>query len=81
MTDFAQFWRARDRLNWQVLPGGGPDKITMKTESAEPVSGLTFEFARSVSSVEGGARILPDHHRLILPDLRPGIEAIMTIRY
>jgi hypothetical protein len=81
MTDFAQFWRARDRLNWQVLPDGSPDKIRIKIESAEPVSGLTFEFARSVSAVEGGAKILPDHHRVIAPDLQPGIEAIFAIRY
>jgi hypothetical protein len=81
MTDYAQFWRARDRLNWQVLPGGSPDKITMKITSAEPVSGLTFEFARSVSAVDGGAKILPDHHRVILPDLQPGIETIIAIRY
>jgi hypothetical protein len=81
MTDFARFWRARDQLNWQVLSAGGPDEITMKVASADSVSGLTFEFARSVAAVKGGARILPDHHRVILPALRPGEEAVFTIRY
>ena len=81
MTGFARFWRARDRLNWQVFPGGSPDKITIKVVSAESVSGLTFEFARSVSAADGDTQILPDHRRLILPDLQPGIEAIFTIQY
>lgn len=81
MSSFARFWRARDRLKWQVLPAGEPTGIILKIESAEPMSGLTVEFARSISSVDGGAQILADHHRLLLPDLAPGIEATFKVQY
>jgi hypothetical protein len=81
MADFARFWRARDRLNWRVEPGHGGSEITLKISSPEAVSGLTYEFARSVSAAGGGAVILPDHHRVILPDLAAGKESTITIRY
>ncbi len=81
MTDFAKFWRARDRLNWQIEPGRSADTITLMLSSPEAVSGLTFEFARSVSAVNGGGVILPDHHRVILPDLNAGEKATVTIHY
>ena len=81
MTTFARFWRARDWLKWQVLPAGNPNEVILKAESAEPVSGLTFEFARNISSVEGGAEIFPDHHRLLLPDLEARKEASFKIHY
>ncbi len=81
MMDFAKFWRARDRLNWQVGPGRSADAITLKLSSPEAVSGLTFEFARSVSSADGGAVVLPDHHRVILPDLAAQQEVTITIHY
>ncbi len=81
MTDFARFWRARDRLNWQVEPARNDSGITLKVTSGEAVSGLTFEFGRNVSAADGGAVVLPDHHRVILPDLSAGKEAAITIRY
>ncbi len=81
MTDFARFWRARDRLGWQVEPGRGDSEITLKIASPEAASGLTFEFARTVSTVDGGATILPDHHRVVLPDLAAGKEVKITICY
>lgn len=81
MADFARFWRARDRLHWQIRAGRRPDQLDLVVASTESVSGLTFEFARTVSSVTGGATILPDHQRLILPDLQPGIETDFTIEY
>jgi hypothetical protein len=81
MRSFARFWRARDHLKWQVLPTENPRGVILEALSREPVSGLTFEFAPAISSVDGGASLLPDHHRVVLPPLQPEKESTFHIVY
>jgi hypothetical protein len=81
MLSFARFWRARDHLKWAVLPAGTPAQILLKARSDEAVGGLTVEFARNIASVQGGAQVLENRHRLILPDLEPGKEVSLHVRY
>jgi hypothetical protein len=79
LLSFARFWRARDRLLWRVTPepspgtgaGGATRVLRLEVTADEPVSGLTFEFARPVASITGGATLLPDRRHAVLPDLRP----------
>jgi hypothetical protein len=70
MLGFARFWRARDRLQWSVRPlaAGYVLEVTPK----ESIAGLTFAFRPSLSSASSGARISPDKHRLVLPELQAG---------
>ena len=81
MSDFAHFWRARDRLQWKVTGGVRANQLTLEVESPEPVSGLTFEFARRISAVDGGAQILSDHLRLVLPPLTRGVAMTFKVQY
>ena len=81
MVDFARFWRARDQLKWEVLPGKNPDNLTLTVESAEAVNDLTFEFAQAVSSVDNGAQILPSRHQVVLPPLAPAVKMTFGIHY
>ena len=81
MVDFARFWRSRDRLKWELLPGRNADSLTLKVESGEAVNGLTFEFARVVRSVDNGAQTLPSHHQIVLPPLVPAVEMTFGIQY
>jgi len=81
MLTFARFWRARDRLDWSVRPGRDPWEVILRARSAEAVSGLIFEFTRSISAIEGPGKVLDDRHRLALPDLLAGAEVSLRIRY
>jgi hypothetical protein len=81
MLSFARFWRARDLLKWRVLPTANPHEVILKTQSGELASGFTFEFAQAISSIEGDAELLPDHHRMVLPVLAPGKESAIHILY
>ena len=81
MLTFARFWRARDRLKWSVQPGSDSREVILKARSAEAVSGLTFEFARGISGIEGPGKVLDDLHRLVLPDLPAGADVSLRIRY
>lgn len=80
MLTFARFWRARDRLRWSIAPRaiGG---VILSVKASEAVDQLTFEFQRAIESVEGGASLLPDHHRIVLPALAAGEGHIFTIHY
>jgi len=79
MLSFAKFWRARDRLHWTVASPSGSE-IRLNISDDEPVSGLTFDFGRRIESVDSGAKLLPDHHRVILPDLSPRQSLSILIR-
>ncbi|HXZ19318.1 MAG TPA: hypothetical protein VEG63_05180 [Candidatus Acidoferrales bacterium] len=70
--EFAQFWRARDRLEWSVAPGGKPRTIELRVTSREAVRGITFAFAREIAAVSAGAALLPDRHRIVLAPLEAG---------
>ena len=77
LQGFATFWRARDRLMWKV----GADGAELEADAVEAVSGVTFEFRREVSAVDGGAMVLPDKHRVVLPDLKVGQHILLHVRY
>jgi len=80
MQSYAEFWRGRAELQWSVEAASGPE-IRLKVTAAEPVSGLTLDFGRSIASVDSGAKLLPDGHRVILPDLTAGQSITFAIRY
>jgi hypothetical protein len=81
MLTFAQFWRARDRFRWTVDAPANSDDPILKFKADEPVSGLTFEFQHPISRVDGNATLLPDHHRIVLPSLKPQDQNSLRIHY
>ena len=81
MVSFGKFWRARDRLQWSVTPTIVPTQVILQVKSDEPVTGLTFEFQRSIASVTGGAILLPDSRRIVLPELVPNHDVSIRINY
>jgi hypothetical protein len=81
MTGFARFWRARDRLRWSVAPWRHAAGVQLSITADEPVDGLTFYFQREIADLEGGAAILPDHHRIVLRALHAGEQISLHIRY
>jgi hypothetical protein len=79
MVTFARFWRARDRLQWKVVTSGADAILTF--QSAERLHGLTIDFNRAVASVDAGATVLADRHRVVIPDLEAGREVVVHARY
>ncbi len=81
LASFARFWRARDRLTWQVQTRADPPEVELTIASPEAVSGLTVEFRRALEAiVSGGGRKL-DAHRLVLPDVTAGTPLSVVVRY
>jgi hypothetical protein len=80
MLEFAQFWRARDRLTWSITSGSKSNEIELEVSTQEPVEGLTFEFRRPISEVSNGGVLSPDRHRLILPKVNSGQTATFDLR-
>jgi hypothetical protein len=78
---FARFWRARDRLWWRVTPGANPNEARLEVRSEEAVSGLTVEFGRPIESVSGGATVLTDRRRVVLPDLQGRESHSVQVRF
>jgi hypothetical protein len=72
MESFARFWRARDRLRWTARTAPGQDSMELDVSSDEAIDGLTFEFQREIADLKGGAKLLPDHRRILLPLLESG---------
>ena len=81
MVTFAQFWRARDRIQWSLTPTSVPTEVVLQVKSDEPVIGLTFEFRRPIASIIGGATLFPDNRHLVLPELAPGHNVSLHIDY
>ena len=81
MLTFAKFWRARDRLQWNLTTTSVPTEVVLQVKSDESVAGLTFEFQRSIATVTGGASISPDNQHLVLPELAPGHSVSIHINY
>lgn len=79
MLTFARFWRARDRLQWKVDRSGDDVSVTVKSDDA--VRGLTFDFGRAIDTVDAGARLLADHHKIVLPDLVSNEPVVVHIHY
>jgi len=53
----------------------------LQVKSAEPVTGLTFEFQRPIATVTGGATMFPDNRHIVLPELAPGHSVSIHINY
>ncbi|MGC2333920.1 MAG: hypothetical protein WA581_20890, partial [Candidatus Acidiferrales bacterium] len=68
-------------LRWSVHPGSGPNDVSIVVAAGEPVSGATLEFQRSIATVDAGARLLPDRHRIVLPALKAQETASFDVRY
>jgi len=81
LQSFAEFWRGHERLRWEVQPGSAANKLRLVVTAAEAVSGITFEFQKAIAEVTGGARLLPDRHRIVLPALAAGENAAFDIGY
>jgi hypothetical protein len=81
MLTFGKFWRARDRLQWSLSAQFLPAEAVLQVKSDETVTGLTFEFERPIASVTGGAVLLPDSRRIVLPELKAGHNISLRIRY
>lgn len=80
MLSYARFWRSRDKLHW-TIESGGSEGIVLNLHAQEAIHGLTFEFRREVASAKEGAKLLPDRHRIILPDLSSGEDLSVPISY
>ena len=81
LESYARFWSAHERLSWSVEPGRGSSVIHLRVAAGERIDGATFEFQQEISRVDGGARLLPDRHRIILPELHAEERADFTIHY
>ena len=81
LQGYAEFWRGLEGLRWSVHPGSGPSEASIVVAATEPVNGATLEFQRPIATVDGGARLLPDHHRIVLPALKAQETASFEVRY
>jgi hypothetical protein len=81
MVTFAKFWRARDRLQWSLSAASLPTEAVLRVKSDESVTGLTFEFQRSIATVTGGAVLSPDNRHVVLPELKPSSSVSFRIAY
>ena len=81
MVSFGTFWRARDRLQWNVTRTSVPTEVVLQVKSDDSVGGLTFEFQRPIATVTGGAILIPDNRHVVLPQLEPGQNASFRIGY
>jgi hypothetical protein len=81
MVNFAEFWRARDRLQWSVNATSVPAQVVLQLKSDDSVTGLTFEFQRPIATVTEGAKLTPDNHHVVLPEIGPGRGASFLIKY
>lgn len=80
MLSFAKFWRARDRLQWRVVSASSSTAVLQIT-SPEPITGLTFECQRPVSSVTGGGVVSADRRRIVLPEVKPDQTVSLRLTY
>lgn len=88
LLSYAEFWRARNALTWSFVPTG-TRAVILSIRPEMPVSGITFEFQRAISSVtkeestssHHGVTLLPDHHRIVLPTLTSGATLHLKIEY
>lgn len=81
MVSFGTFWRARDHLQWNVSSTSIPTQAVLQVKSDDSVTGLTFEFQRPITTVTGGAMLIPDNRHVVLPKLEPGHGASFRISY
>lgn len=88
LLSYAEFWRARNGLTWSFVPAG-THAVILTIRSEMRVSGITFEFQRVISSAteeennssHNDATLLPDHRRVVLPELTSGATLHLKIEY
>ena len=81
LQSFAVFWRARDHLKWSVVAGRTALEIILNATADEAVAGITFEFTREITAVDANAKVLPDKHRIVLPELKANQGIKVHIQY
>lgn len=80
MLSFARFWRGRDQLDWTAATTSGTD-VRLTVRSAEEVRGLTFDFNRPIDAVDTAATLMPDHRRIVLPDVPANQPVVIHVHY
>jgi hypothetical protein len=80
MLSYARFWRARETLHWTIQPSGS-DGVRLEFHVKGAARGVTVEFRRAIQSVDGDAILLPDRHRIIVPELKAGEDLSVSISY
>jgi hypothetical protein len=78
---FARFWHARERSKWTTAPEQTGRGIRLTVTAGEAVEGLTFEFQRSIKSVDGDATLTDNNHKIILRRLNAGETLVVKIDY
>jgi hypothetical protein len=79
MTEYAQFWKARDRLRWVARPVAGGEQIEINSEL--PIAGLTLVSPRWIQNASGIPGIRWTDHEVILPDLAGKSRVLVQINY
>jgi hypothetical protein len=77
MLTFAQFWRARDRLQWSI--GGSGEDIVLTVLSTEDARAITLDFNRQIDKVDAGAALLANHHGIVLPELHANEHLVVHV--
>jgi hypothetical protein len=81
MVGFAQFWRSRDRVKWEVSDSRDSSTTRLSVTAEEAIDGLTFSFQREIDSVASPAKFSQNQHQVVLKSLKAGESAILDIRY
>ncbi len=71
MSEFARFWKARDHVQWNFTRHGHR-AIRLEVSTPESVSGLTFDFGRSVKAVTGTPGLRVQGPLVVLPLMQAG---------
>jgi hypothetical protein len=79
MTEYAQFWKARDQLRWVARPLAGGEQIEIQSDV--PIAGLTLVSPRWIQNASGIPGIRWTDHELILPDLAGKSRVLVQIKY
>jgi hypothetical protein len=66
-------------LQWRVAVSGSDVVLTVR--SAEDVHGITLDFRRQIDDADGGATLLPGHHKIVLPEIPANEPVVIHIRY
>jgi hypothetical protein len=79
MTEYARFWKARDRLRWVARPLAGGEQIEIQSDL--PIAGLTLVSPRWIQNASGISGIRWTDHEVILPDLAGKSRVLVQINY
>jgi hypothetical protein len=79
MTEYAQFWKARNQLHWAARPLAGGEQIEIQSDL--PIAGLTLVSPRWMQNASGIPGIRWTDHEVILPDLADKSRVLVQINY